>query len=286
MKKLLKEERFWELYWGFERSNNGANILKSDLEKKSSSFGKKILGYMRHDYHDYILWNVIYEKYMPKIEGAKILEIGSAPGNHLARIAKTFGFVPYGVENSKYGVELNRKVFDLYNINTDNVIYADFFSDEFQLKYKGFFDVIISRGFIEDFSGANVENIIEKHVNLLTKGGHLFVSIPNLRGIYYFWVRLFDRPLLSELNFDIMQKDKFLKLFDGKNLSILFCDYYGIFNCGNRFTARRDLSIRFIIVFLGNLQKILNLIFHLTLKNKNAETGIFSPYLQFIGKKN
>ena len=126
-------------------------------------------------------------------KGAKVLEVGSAPGWHLVRLNQTFGFIPYGIEYSESGVELNREVFILHNINPDNVIHADFLSDEFHEQYKGYFDIAISRGFIEHFT--DIEDIIEKHINLLTKGGYLIVSIPNLRGANYILTWLFHREL-------------------------------------------------------------------------------------------
>lgn len=281
MGKLLDEEKFWELYWDLKR--NGNDVKESFLRK--NSFGKKILKYTCVNYHDYLLWDVIYKKYMPKIKGAKVLEIGSAPGNHLVKLNQVFGFVPYGVEHSEHGVKINRGIFNLYNINPDNVIHADFFSKGFQKKYAGFFDVVISRGFIEDFSSVDVKDIVEKHINLLIKGGYLFISIPNIRGLYYIWARLFEKKLLSEMNLGIMQKEKFAKLFDEKDILSLFCNYYGTFCCNGRFSSKINPTIRFVLNLFNNLQRILNIVFRVILKDKGLETSFFSPYLLFIGIK-
>ena len=84
------------------------------------------------NYADYFLWEVIYKKYMPRQKGAKLLEIGSSPGNNLIRLNRKFGFIPYGIEYSANGVELNKKVFAANGIDTDNVIFADFFSKQIQ----------------------------------------------------------------------------------------------------------------------------------------------------------
>ena len=233
-------------------------------------------------YADYLLWDVIYKKYLPKTKGAKILEIGSAPGNNLVRLSQQFGFTPYGVEYSESGAQLNRKVFISNNISPDNVIHADFLSDDFQKQYSGYFDIVISAGLIEHFE--DVDNIIEKHINLLTDGGCLIVSIPNLRGVNYLWQRLFNKDLLAMHNLDIMQKRKFSKLFNKASLSALFCDYYGTFNFG-LFIAKQTSGLRFMLTCCKVLQLILNLLFRLFFRKGGVESGLFSPYLLFIGIK-
>jgi len=234
-------------------------------------------------YSDYLLWDVIYKKYMPKTKGAKVLEVGSAPGYNLVRLSQTFDFIPFGIEYSDSGVELNRSIFISHNLNPDNVIQADFLSDEFHKQYKRYFDIVISAGFIEHFT--DVEDIIEKHINLLTKGGYLIVSIPNLRGVNYILQWVFQRKiLLSMVDINIMQKGEFLKMFDKECLLTLFCDYYGTFNFG-LFNTKRNSPLRFVLTFCMILQLILNLVFRLLFRNKGVESRLFSPYLIFIGIK-
>ena len=295
MGKLLDEQKFWELYWGFERGDADSKALglghkKSDpgiVERSlnKSRFGRRMMEYARSNYHDYLLWNCIYDKYMPKVKDIRILEVGSAPGSHLVRLNKTYGSIPYGVECSPRGVELNREIFRYHDIDPGNVIHSDFFSDDFQGKYSNFFDVVISRGFIEDFSDRDASGTIDKHLNLLKSGGRLFVSIPNIQGIYYVWVYLFDRKLLSEMNTGIMRKKKFAGLFERDDLTALFCGYYGTFSCGDRFSTKRGTAMRVLLGCFDNFQRLLNIIFRVTLKDKGIETSIFSPYLQFVGTK-
>jgi SAM-dependent methyltransferase len=256
--------------------------LKSLIKKSlaPTSVGE-VLEY-RHSYTEYFLWDVVYQRYLPKAQGAKVLEVGSAPGRHLVILNQTFGFIPYGVEYSESGVELNRELFTLHNINPDNVIHADFLSTEFHERYKGYFDIVVSRGFIEHFT--DVEDVIEKHIDLLAKGGYLIVSIPNLRGANYILMRLFHRELIPMHNLDIMQKDKFSKLFDREGLLTLFCDYYGVFDFGT-FSAERDSQLHYVLAFCDKLQLILNVAFRLLFRDKGAQSGLFSPHLIFIGMK-
>ncbi|MFQ6034778.1 MAG: class I SAM-dependent methyltransferase [Sedimentisphaerales bacterium] len=275
----LTEKQYWD------------SIHKAKVAKRKRYFVKrnlKILATRLFEnefvrcYADYLLWDIIYKEYLPKTKGAKILEVGSAPGNNLVRLSQRFGFIPYGVEYSESGVELNRKVFILNNINPNNVIHADFLSDDFQKQYSSYFDAVISAGLIEHFE--DVGDIVEKHINLLTEGGYLIVSIPNLRGANYVWQWLFNKDLLPMHNIDIMQKRKFSKIFNKVCLSTLFCDYYGVFNFG-LFVAKENSPLRFVLTCCKILQLILNLVFRLLFRKAGAESRLFSPYLLFIGVK-
>jgi len=292
MGRLLGNENYWKLYWDFRLKNYDSKVIEHEQKEilnfsRQRSFSMKMLEYWNRSYHDYILWEVIYKRFMPETKGAKILEIGSAPGVHLVRLSEKYRFVPYGIERSKWGVELNRKVFSSHNINPDNVIHGDVFSGEVQKNYRGYFDIVISRGFVEDFPDVNAASIVKQHINLLSEGGYLFVMIPNFRGIYYIWARLFDKELLANVNIDIMRKEKFSKLFSEKYLSTLFCDYYGTFNCGDdRFTPSMHFSaMSLVLTFCTFVQRIANVIFRVVLKDKGMESGLFSPYLMFVGVK-
>ena len=78
MKKITKKTYWNSMYISkpIEHQQCSKGKLKTSLKKLLC---RKILEY-RHDYADYLLWGVIYKKYMPKTKGAKILEVGSAPG--------------------------------------------------------------------------------------------------------------------------------------------------------------------------------------------------------------
>jgi SAM-dependent methyltransferase len=278
----LTEKTFWEEIY---KTRDLINDKHPSWRKRLKSFlkkfiGRKILELLRN-YDDYILWDVIYEKFLPKTKGIKAIEIGSAPGDYLVRFQQKFGFVPYGIEFTKNGVALNRKIFISNNLAPENVIHADFCSDEFHKQYKNYFDLVISRGFIEHFD--DVEDIVEKHINLLKKGGYLIVSIPNLLGVNYILTWIFHHELIAIHNLSIMRKKEFLHLFNKENLITLFCDYYGTFTfC--LFNTKRNSPMRFILDFCKILQQLLNLIFRLIFKAKGAETRLFSPFLLFIGR--
>lgn len=241
-----------------------------------------MLEWMR-DYRDYLLWDVIYPRYLQAKRGAKALEVGSAPGTHLIHLHKTFGFEPYGVEYSEQGVRLNRDEFQENGISPSRVLHADFFSDEFQRAYAGFFDVVVSRGFVEHFT--DVRPVIAAHANLLTNGGLLVVTIPNLRGVNYALQWWFNRGVLPLHNLAIMRRSVFTEAFTDQGLSALRCGYYGTFSFGVFSTTHKSALRNWTFWCCSRAQSILNMLFRIVFRAHGAETAFASPYLIYIGRK-
>jgi O-antigen/teichoic acid export membrane protein/GT2 family glycosyltransferase/2-polyprenyl-3-methyl-5-hydroxy-6-metoxy-1,4-benzoquinol methylase len=276
------EREFWETKRRGKESANGTPSLSCRIKRFIKLLlGKRLLDYMG-SYEEYLLWNSVYGRYMPRKDGARVLEVGSAPGDFVVKLSQNFNFVPYGIEYSDSGVELNRQIFAENNINPNNVIHGDFLSDEFHNKYQGKFDIVISRGFIEHFTDA--KGVVEKHINLLAKGGLLIVSIPNLHGFNYLLARIFHKEVIAMHNLSIMRKREFAQLFDRSRLSPTYCDYSGTFNFG-LFNVRKDSPLHSLLSLCMKLQVILNVLFRLLLRDRGAESRFFSPTLIFIGTK-
>jgi 2-polyprenyl-3-methyl-5-hydroxy-6-metoxy-1,4-benzoquinol methylase len=233
-------------------------------------------------YDFYLLWNVILPQHLPSLRGSKVVEVGSAPGEFLVEFSQRHGCVPYGIEYSEVGVEVNRRVFSRNGFNPDNVIYSDFFSDEFQARYREQFDVVVSRGFIEHFE--DVRPVVDRHINLLRPGGHLIIGIPNLRGVNYGLAKLFHKEVIPLHNIEIMRKQAFTNLFKRNDLEPLFCDHYGTFSF-YLFTSGLSRLPQYALKTGQKVQPLLNLAFRTFLRDKGAESGILSPYLLYIGRK-
>jgi SAM-dependent methyltransferase len=280
----LTKKTYWSakydglLQFSAENKRSAKDIFIRFAERMGAAH---LVKYM-YSYNYYLLWNVIFPKYMPNKAGAKVLEIGSAPGHALVEMNRRFGFVPYGVEYSEPGVELNRRIFAANNLDPANVIHADFFSEQFDKQYKASFDIVMSRGFIEHFD--NVEYCVKKHVDLLTERGRLVIIIPNLRGMNYILARLFNPDSLRMHNLEIMRRGTFNNLFSEKRLKTLFCGYAGTFDF-KLFNTDPNSPMRFVLAFCIKAQHVLNVFLRLLFGNKGAETKMFSPYLLFIGEK-
>ena len=234
------------------------------------------------NYDDYLLHEIIFKTYLPQNKGARLLEVGSAPGLNLVYLDHTYAFDVYGVDYSEVGVKLNRETFAANDINPDNCIHADFFSESFQERYRQLFDVVYSYGFIEHFTDA--EDVIAKHVNLLKPGGRLIVSVPNLRGFNRLMLTVFNKENLDIHNLDLMKKSRFRRAFARPDLAPLHCDYYGTFSIYLAF-AREGSLLRLPLSALYKVQPLLNLCFRTVLKRRGAESSFFSPHLIYVGTK-
>jgi SAM-dependent methyltransferase len=263
--------------WDDRYKNTSAAAIK---KKSSSSEGWR--KYFQH-YYQYLLW-ATFRRYLPQGEGLRVLEVGSAPGKFLVKLHEMFNYIPYGVEYSGLGVTKNKDLFRLNNLDPDKVIQADFFDSKFQDKYQGYFDIVISMGFIEHFTDA--VPVVEKHLNVLKDGGYLVISIPNLnrQGFYGKWSSLFSKERLEIHNTDIMIKDNFKKLFDNEKLHTLSCGYFGTVHLG-LIKGGGGLIQRVMVPVCRRLQMFLNPLLVFILREKGAESKFFSPLLLYIGRK-
>jgi len=261
-----------------ELAGNNPATLKSRIKKL---LGKSVLERISN-YDGYLLTQVILPRVLPDIAGTHFVEIGSAPGEFIVDFSKRYGCIPYGVEYSAVGVEVNRKVFQQSGFAPDNVIHTDFFSDDFANRYREHFDGVLSRGFIEHFE--DVGPVIDRHLHVLKPGGYLIVSVPNLRGFNYFLSRFFDEGSIARHNLRIMTKKAYSSLFQRGDLQTLFCDYYGTFSL-YLFTPGPSQLKRTTLRFCRRLQPALNFSFRTLCQDKGLESSLFSPSLLYIGRK-
>src|SRR5256885_66168 len=167
-------------------------------------------------YSQYQLWSVIFPNHLPQLLGKSVLEVGSAPGDGLLKFHESTGCIPYGVEYSEAGVEVNRGKFAAHDLDPKNVFHSDFFLESFQKPNKNRFDLVYSGGFIEHFD--NPKDAVAKHIDLTAPGGHVLITIPNLRGANYLLPLLFAPWLIPIHNLKIMTLREFRKLFQDERI--------------------------------------------------------------------
>jgi SAM-dependent methyltransferase len=283
-------------HWDFVHGARQPQILRPDVtnpqnpplswSKRGTRALKRVLGpsilSRATSYSEYLLWEQMFPEFLHPKEGAKIVEIGSAPGDFLVKFSRKYGSVPYGIEYSDTGAQVNRETFRRHGFNPDHVIHGDFFSDELIDRFRGKFDIVFSRGFIEHFT--DVKAVIDRHVDLLAPGGHLFVDVPNFRGVNYPLAQLFDKEAIPRHNIEIMHPDVFSGLFKRDDLQSVACGYYGTFSF-YLFSSDTSPVSRGLLRASFKVQLLLNLAFRTFLGKRRLESPMFSPFLNYIGRK-
>ncbi|MBA7707346.1 hypothetical protein ES703_116217 [subsurface metagenome] len=148
----------WDRVWlGHEM----ARIKKlSEAEFKSSRFR--------------LLQSVLKEKF-GSLQGLKVIEIGSGMGTNCLALS-LLGVEPTLFDYSPVALRKAEMLFQSYGVKP-GLINGDIFDSHDDLEGK--FDVAMSFGLAEHFSGDTRSEAIKAHLNLVRKGGIIIVSVPN-----------------------------------------------------------------------------------------------------------
>lgn len=228
--------------------------------------------------YDIFLCDTILSKYLPSNkenrEKIKICEIGCGDGKLLKKIADDFNYQPFGIEYSAEAIKKAEKT-------GVKVIKGNVFSKDLLNKYKEYFDIVYSYGFIEHIIPP--EKAVEAHLQLLKKGGYFFVQIPRLKGFNYLKAKIFRPDLLPLHNLKIMEEEALGLLCKKENVEELFCKNYGTFKL--RLPLAQKNIRWYVLKVICGLEYFLNPICRLIFKDKGFETRLFSPCVMFIGRK-
>ncbi len=168
----------------------------------------------------------IIKKYLKPDKKKKILEIGCAPGAWLNYFKTYYKYNPYGIELSLTGCLKSRKNFEIFYSHADIVC-----ADALNMPFKdGAFDVVFSMGLIEHFS--NPADIINTHINLTKKNGHVIIVVPNYTRLNKKILQKSSRSdelFLSAHNFSVCNKKGLKKNTSTKDVKIKFLSSCGIF---------------------------------------------------------
>ncbi|MFH1968266.1 MAG: methyltransferase domain-containing protein [bacterium] len=250
----------WDRYYKKEQ--------ETDIKPKAGFFSS----------YDIFLCDSILAKHLPfnkeNRESVKICEIGSGDGKLVKKIADNFNYQPFGIEYSIEGIKKAEKT----GVKT---IKGDAFDENLLKKYKEYFDVVYSYGFIEHI--VPPEKAVQIHLQLLKKGGIFFIQIPRLKKINYLKAKLFRPDILPFHNLEIMEQEALSSLCKKENTEELFCKNYGTFKLRIPMAKK---NIRWhLLKFICRLEYFLNPLCRLIFKDKGFETELFSPCVIFIGRK-
>ena len=280
----LTEKAFWETVNDAHAPTTSAPSRGGIMKR----LGRRLIGpekLARYSvpYSGHYLWDILLPELVARRASGRVLEVGSAPGHNLVQFHQRFGYEPYGVEYSASGVDANRALFRQHNLNPENVIHSDFFAESFQEKYKEFFDIVISGGFIEHFN--DVGRVIDHHLRLLAPGGQLIILIPNLRGLNYWSTWLLAPDVLPAHNLSLMDLKRFDSEFQRSDLRKTFCGYFGGISLLLSDLDRKTGAARILAPVMRKAQLALDMATYAMFDGRSCRNRFLSPYLGFIGTK-
>ncbi len=158
--------------------------------------------------------------------GMRVLEIGCAPGKHLAYVAKVLGAEVAGIDYAEVGLRHAKQLFSTLAIDAE-LRCENVFESSLE---KRAFDVVYSIGVVEHFD--DPAPIIRVHAEFLRPGGTGIVAIPNYGGIYGRWQTRFDPDNLAIHNLDMMHLHLLRKLAPLDLVEDVDAFPYGHFNLG------------------------------------------------------
>ena len=250
----LTDNSFWDQYW--EKSKDVAEV------SKNFSFERCLMKF--------------FEKYLEPDKTKTIFEIGCAPGRWLIFFNTVMEYGVYGLDNSEKGVSLT-----LNNLQSKKIDAWIENEDVLNYRPKKQFDTVISLGFIEHFTGKELERVLDTHVKLTKIGGKLLVGVPNFRGINEIIQRRTDNEILECHNLEIMSIKFFESLAKKYGLKMSFVGYIGsfeptlfIFKNKNRIT---NIIIRAFLKIFQIIRRIEAL--------DGINSPVFSSYLIAVYEK-
>lgn len=225
--------------------------------------------------YDVYLCDSLVQRYMPRFQNAnaKICEIGSGDGKLLKKFSLMLGCKPYGVEYSKEAAK--------WAIKDVKTIITDAFDESFLKKYKNYFDIVFSYGFIEHIMPS--QKAAKIHFRLLKPGGYVIIQIPRFKGFNLLKAKLLRPELIPLHNLNIMNEDVLREVCQSPDIKELYCKNYGTFKL--RFPMDKKNLRFYLLKTVCYLEYIINPLLRILFGDRGFETNLFSPAVIFIGRK-
>ncbi len=153
---------------------------------------------------------MFFDQYIPetfKRQNKSFIEIGGFPGTMSIYFHRKYGCKP-SLLDFYIDKEMVHKMEETNDIkqNTITCIEQDFFTLSSEKKY----DMVFSLGFIEHFN--DTEDVIKRHIDLLSSDGLLLIVLPNLLGLNGWIQRRFDRENYDAHNIKSMEMNRLKKI--------------------------------------------------------------------------
>ncbi len=165
-----------------------------------------------------MLFTDLYKQFIKP--GGTCIEIGCYPGNNLVYFAKEFGYSISGLDITPRIYTKMQKYFEINGVQLEELICKDFLIYQPSKTY----DLVCSFGFVEHFR--NFEEIIIKHIQLVSPGGFLVITAPNLARLQYLIHLVIDRKCLSSHVISSMSLGKWRRILEANSMRLLQHSYY------------------------------------------------------------
>jgi 2-polyprenyl-3-methyl-5-hydroxy-6-metoxy-1,4-benzoquinol methylase len=196
------------------------------------------------------LQNLLRKKIKP---GMKVIEIGFAPGKQLAYIKKKYGAEVTGIDKSKNGINLAKKLFNSLKIE-GNIICGDILHNTIKNEK---YDLVYSVGVIEHFD--DPKPLVENHFKILKNNGVAIIIIPNYKKIYGKIQKHFHPDNLNIHNLEIMELNNIKKLASNLCAKEIQSYYFGMLDQSlisweKKIPYKLSLIIKYILNIIGIFQ--------------------------------
>lgn len=176
------------------------------------------------------------------------IEIGCYPGKFLTILGKR-GIEVNGIDYINSVVNL-RDIFKEKGYNVGEFINSDFT----KFKSPKTYDCVMSFGFIEHF--LNWEEIMIKHLDLVSENGYIIIEVPNFRGIFQKLPRfIFDYKNYKRHNIDSMDIEKWNVILKNNGFEIISSTYFGGYALWFENQIRNQTVIKIRNIFINILKK-------------------------------
>ncbi|MFA5650890.1 MAG: methyltransferase domain-containing protein [Proteiniphilum sp.] len=179
--------------------------------------------YWKNYRYDKVPRKVVFDKFVPKLTtGNNLIEIGGFPGVFSAYFYRQ-GIRDVTILDFYINTGIVRKFEEINDLPGGSIqcIDSDFFAFTTDKRY----DVVFSSGFIEHFE--DTENVIKRHVDLLSEQGQLLILIPNFLGLNGKIQRRFDKENLEAHNLKSMEIPRLKEIMRRFELRDTSVDYLG-----------------------------------------------------------
>jgi SAM-dependent methyltransferase len=246
--ETLTDRAFWKNYWASKE-----NVCVEIPEN-----------YLFHD---------LFEGIISKSKPTTVIEIGGFPGYYSVFLNKYLQLKPTLLD-FYIDTSIIQRLCEVNRISDENISVIE--SDFFNVKDAKEFDIVFSAGFIEHFE--DTKDVISQHVNLLKKGGVLFISLPNFKGFNGRIQKRYDKENLDKHNLNCMDIDFLKSVCTDLNLRDVEVEYYGRFGMWLENMHQQKSFTRIYLRWVKLFWKIIFAVFPFNSK-------MFSPYIIIIAKK-